>query len=224
MKMRYPGCDPQQLTVVNQVDGPLLVLAGPSSGKTRVLTERIRHLLTEVPGHFRVLALMFTSKAADEMKERLADLEEARRRAFIGTLHGFCLEALTERGKWVGVEGTPHIFEHTLDRRQVLQNAVQSDYVLSEQVAQMKDASERRRRIDSWLGIISHVKSHPITYAVLEDDEIRRVLEAYRRAGFLIATARVRRSFSTATAAAPSPANANRPSLRPPPPFPRISA
>lgn len=170
---------PQQLAVATHVDGPLLVVAGPGSGKTRVLTERIRHLLTDVPGHFRILALTFTNKAADEMKERLADLGDSRDRAFIGTLHGFCLEVLTERGKLVGVEGAPHIFEQAKDRREVLEKAVEEDYVLSEQLTQIEDTKERRKRVDKWLSSISHVKSHPITYAVVEDDEIRRVLEAY---------------------------------------------
>jgi DNA helicase II / ATP-dependent DNA helicase PcrA len=170
---------PQQLSVATHVDGPLLVVAGPGSGKTRVLTERIRHLLTHVSGHFRVLALTFTNKAADEMKERLADLGDARERAFIGTLHGFCLEVLTERGKLVGVEGSPNIFEQAKDRREVLEKAVEEDYVLSDQLGQIEDTKERRRRIDKWLSSISYVKSHPITCAVVEDEEIRRVLEAY---------------------------------------------
>src|SRR5690348_15416223 len=106
---------PEQLSIATHVEGPLLVVAGPGSGKTRVLTERIRHLLTSVPGHFRVLALTFTNKAADEMKERLTDLGEESERAFIGTLHGFCLEVLTERGKLVGIEGAPNIFEQMKD-------------------------------------------------------------------------------------------------------------
>ena len=170
---------PQQLSVATHVDGPLLVVAGPGSGKTRVLTERIRYLLTSVSGHFRVLALTFTNKAADEMKERLADLGDLRERAFIGTLHGFCLEVLTERGKRVGVDGAPHIFEMVKDRREVLEKAVEEDFVLSEQLGQIEDTRERRKRIDKWLSSISYVKSHPITCAVLEDDEVRRVLEAY---------------------------------------------
>ena len=170
---------PQQLTVATHVDGPILVVAGPGSGKTRVLTERIRHLLTDVPGHFRVLALTFTNKAADEMKERLADLGDLRDRAFIGTLHGFCLEVLTERGKLVGVEGSPNIFEQAKDRREVLEKAVEEDYVLSEELSQLEDAKERSKRLDRWLSSISYVKSHPMTFAVVEDEEVRRVMEAY---------------------------------------------
>lgn len=170
---------PQQLQVATHVTGPLLVVAGPGSGKTRVLTERIRHLLTNVPGHFRILALTFTNKAAEEMKERLQDLGDERDRAFIGTLHGFCLELLAERGKLVGVEGTPNIFEQFKDRKEVLEQAVEEDPYLSDELGQIEDPKDRRKQIDRWLSAISHVKAHPITCAVVEDEETARVLEAY---------------------------------------------
>lgn len=169
----------QQIQVVNHVDGPLLVVAGPGSGKTRVLTERVRALLTEVPGHFRVLALTFTNKAADEMRERLSDLGEERQRAFIGTLHSFCLEMLAERGKLVGVEGTPNIFEQFKDRKEILLKAIKDDPLLDDEINQMPDAKERGRRVDQWLQTISRIKAHPISCAVLDDDLDRRVLEAY---------------------------------------------
>lgn len=170
---------PEQRAIVDHVAGPLLVVAGPGSGKTRVLTERVRNLLTNVPGHFRVLALTFTNKAADEMKERLQDLGDVRDRAFIGTLHGFCLEILTERGKFVGIEGTPNIFEQVKDRRDVLLRAIEDDPFLLEQIDSLADGKERARKIDEWLNWVSYVKSHPITCAVIEDDFARRVYEAY---------------------------------------------
>lgn len=170
---------PQQAEIVSHVDGPLLVEAGPGSGKTRVLTERIRNLLTRVPGHFRVLALTFTNKAADEMKDRLLDLGEVRERAFIGTLHSFCVELLTERGKAVGVEGTPNIFEQFKDRKDVLLKAIADDAALTEALEEIEDTKDRNRKIDAWLSGISHVKSHPISCAIVEDDVGRRVLDAY---------------------------------------------
>lgn len=169
----------QQMEVVNHVDGPLLVVAGPGSGKTRVLTERVRALLTEVPGHFRVLALTFTNKAADEMRERLADLGEARQRAFVGTLHSFCLDMLSERGKFVGVEGTPNIFEQFKDRRDVLIKAIADDPWLDQQIDNIEDPKERSRRVDDWLQMISRIKAHPITCAVLDDPAQQYVLDAY---------------------------------------------
>ncbi|CAJ3744225.1 DNA helicase II [Burkholderia pseudomallei] len=168
-----------QAQVVEHVDGALLVVAGPGSGKTRVLTERVRSLLTNVLGHFRVLALTFTNKAADEMRDRLSDLGENRQRAFIGTLHSFCLEMLVERGKLVGVEGEPHIFEQHKDRKEVLLEAIRQDPVLDEELNQIVDRKERNRRVDNWLQMVSRVKAHPITCAVLSDELDKRVLDAY---------------------------------------------
>ncbi len=169
----------EQRVIVDHVDGPLLVVAGPGSGKTRVLTERIRNLLTKVPGHFRVLALTFTNKAADEMKERLQDLGDERDRAFIGTLHGFCLEVLMERGKFVGIEGTPNIFEQTKDRRDLLLRAIEEDPILFAAVDAAADSKARARLVDDWLNWVSNVKSHPITCAAIDDAFARRVFDAY---------------------------------------------
>lgn len=169
----------QQFEVVNHVEGPLLVVAGPGSGKTRVLTERIRSLLTNVPGHFRILALTFTNKAADEMRDRLLDLGDERERAFIGTLHSFCVEILSERGKSVGVDGTPNIFEQFKDRKEVLLKAIAEDPYLADEISQIGEAKERNKRVDAWLQAISNIKSHPISCAVIEDEMMLRVLDAY---------------------------------------------
>lgn len=169
----------RQTTVVNHVDGPLLVVAGPGSGKTRVLTERVRSLLTNVPGHFRVLALSFTNKAADEMRQRLTDLGDGLNRAFIGTLHGFCLDMLSERGKFVGVEGTPNIFEQFKDRKDVLLQAISDDLVLEEEINNIEGSKQRGARVDEWLQMISRIKGHPITYALIEDPLTRRVVDGY---------------------------------------------
>lgn len=169
----------EQEQIATHIDGPLLVVAGPGSGKTRVLTERIRYLLTNVPGHFRILALTFTNKAADEMRDRLLDLGDESERAFLGTLHSFCLELLTERGKSVGVEGMPNIFEQFKDRKEVLLKAIAEDPYLSEEIGAIEEVKERNKRIDKWMQAISHIKSHPITCAVVEDEEMQRVLDGY---------------------------------------------
>lgn len=169
----------QQEEVVFHTDGPLLVVAGPGSGKTRVLTERVRNLLTNVAGHFRVLALTFTNKAADEMRERLSDLGDSRHRAFIGTLHGFCLEMLSERGKYVGVDGTPNIFENFKDRKEILLKAIAEDPLLEFEINSIEDPRARGKRVDDWLIMISRIKAHPISYAIIEDAMEQRVLESY---------------------------------------------
>jgi DNA helicase II / ATP-dependent DNA helicase PcrA len=168
-----------QRRVVEFGDGPLLVVAGPGTGKTRVLTERVRRLLSIKREHFRVLALTFTNKAAREMEERLDDLGELRNRTFIGTLHGFCLDMLSDRGKPVGVTSTPQIFEQFSDRRQVLAEAVAADPLLNHELMTAGDSKERTRKLDQWLRAISNVKNHPITMSVINDPLEQRIFDAY---------------------------------------------
>lgn len=168
-----------QARVVEFGDGPLLVVAGPGSGKTRVLTERVRRLLTEAKSHFRVLAITFTNKAANELSERLKDLGDLRQRAFIGTLHSFCLEMLAERGKPVGITGLPQIFELPQDRRQIMLEAAMADPLLASELANAGDSRQRDRRIGDWLRAVAFAKTHPITRPVPDDPLEGAVFEAY---------------------------------------------
>ncbi|MDB5605105.1 MAG: UvrD/REP helicase [Bradyrhizobium sp.] len=168
-----------QQHVVDFDEGALLVVAGPGSGKTRVLTERVRRLVTSTKGHFRVLALTFTNKAANEMAGRLKDLGDLGQRAFIGTLHGFCLDMLTDRGKPVGVTSSPQIFEQFQDRKQILLDAVLADPALAFELTQAGDAKARNKRIDDWLRLISFVKTHPISQPQISDETEARIFDAY---------------------------------------------
>jgi DNA helicase-2/ATP-dependent DNA helicase PcrA len=167
------------MRVVEHEEGALLVVAGPGSGKTRVLTERVRRLMTEVPGHFRILALTFTNKAANEMRERLSDLGNESQRAFIGTMHSFCLEMLAERGKPVGVDGLPHVFEQHKDRKEILVEAVKQDPLLSGELASEPDSKAVTKRLDVWLASISWLKAHPSEVEDSDDEIGKRALEAY---------------------------------------------
>jgi len=110
----------KQLEIVNHKEGALLVMAGAGSGKTRVLTERIKKLLEEKDGNFHVLALTFTNKAAKEMKERLEDVKDIDKRSFIGTIHGFCQEVIEKHGYAIDLADVPQIFEKYEDRMSIL--------------------------------------------------------------------------------------------------------
>ena len=106
------GLTPQQTEAVTHVDGPLLVLAGAGSGKTRVITRRIAHLLsTGIPG-WQVLAITFTNKAAGEMRDRtMALVGGGAKRPLVSTFHSFCARMLREYGEMLGLDPAYNIYD-----------------------------------------------------------------------------------------------------------------
>ena len=113
----------KQEQIVLVEDGPLYVKASAGSGKTRVLTERIRLLLGKTKR--KILALTFTNKAAEEMKERLSEVSDMKERLFVGTFHGFCQFVLENHGNLIGLSKMPHIFEDEADRIKLIEQAIQ---------------------------------------------------------------------------------------------------
>ena len=90
------GLNSEQQDAVSCLDGPVLIVAGAGSGKTRVLTSRIAYLLENGGAPERVMALTFTKKAATEMKERIAAMvgERKARRLYMGTFHSIFIRFL----------------------------------------------------------------------------------------------------------------------------------
>lgn len=94
--------NPSQRQAATHVEGPLLVLAGPGSGKTRVVTHRIAHLISAgVPAH-QIVALSFTNKAADEMRRRVTELAGPQP-VEMGTFHRFAARLLRRHAGFVGL-------------------------------------------------------------------------------------------------------------------------
>ena len=115
-----------QLEAVNWGDGPLLVLAGPGSGKTRVLTYRIARMVEDSPNKpFRILGLTFTNKAAAEMRARIEQLvPNAGTRTRLTTFHSFCVDLLRQHGHHIGLRPNFTILSQPVDREAVLNDAI----------------------------------------------------------------------------------------------------
>jgi DNA helicase-2/ATP-dependent DNA helicase PcrA len=93
--------DSQRLAVTT-IDGPLLILAGPGSGKTRVITHRIAYMVRQGVSPSEILGLTFTNKAAGEMRHRLVQLVGGGQ-VWLGTFHGFCVRLLRRYARLVGL-------------------------------------------------------------------------------------------------------------------------
>ena len=139
----------KQLQIVNHKDGALLVEAGPGSGKTRVLIERIKNLLSSSK-RGKVLALTFSNLAADEMKARLSEdlsFEEHLDRVTAGTIHSFCLDLVQSRGNLIGLNSEMVLFESEDDRKTVLKDIFLENQQLKDFLSRQQDKNQIMQRI-----------------------------------------------------------------------------
>lgn len=175
----FPLTD-NQLDIVNHIDNALLVTAGPGSGKTRVLTERIINLLNK--DKKRILALTFSNKAAEEISERLKKTvnEDQFENVFVGTIHSFCLDVVMNRGKLIGLPSGLTLFENESDRIDILKRIFIELPALRNSVN-----GDTRNFLKNCLNKISKLKQGYITPEVLLDSNLEsdiqfsEIYEAY---------------------------------------------
>lgn len=117
----------EQLQAVTQKDGPMIILAGAGSGKTRVLTYKVINLIKEGVDPFNILMVTFTNKAANEMKERMSKFFEKDGEGFsqnptIATFHALCAKILRIEGENIGIPKNFLIYD-TQDQKDAIKEA-----------------------------------------------------------------------------------------------------
>lgn len=119
------GLNDRQKEAVEYMDGPLLILAGAGSGKTRVLTYKIAYLLEkEIVKPWQILAITFTNKAAKEMKERVEGLiGQAAQDMWLGTFHSVCVRILKREIELLGYTRDFNIFDE-IDKEKVIKEVM----------------------------------------------------------------------------------------------------
>jgi DNA helicase-2/ATP-dependent DNA helicase PcrA len=124
---------------------PMQVLASAGSGKTRVLTERVRYIIenTRKEG---VIALTFTNKAAEEMLARLDDLESVEERCWIATIHAVAQRILDQYGHAIGLPSELHIYERDQDRKTVFLQSLRENGVDIDAFLNVSDKNTRKNR------------------------------------------------------------------------------
>jgi DNA helicase-2/ATP-dependent DNA helicase PcrA len=123
--------NPAQRAAVEKTDGPLLVLAGAGTGKTRVLTTRLGHLLATGKAHpGEILSVTFTNKAALEMKKRVSDMLGGRpvEGWWLGTFHSLCARMLRRHAERVGLKSTFTILDDD-DQLRLLKQLIEAENI-----------------------------------------------------------------------------------------------
>lgn len=143
--------NPAQRAAVEQIEGPLLILAGPGSGKTRVMTHRIARMLEQGIDARRIVALTFTNKAAGEMRDRLQLLVPGQQ-VWTGTFHKFCSRLLRSYASCIGLSENFTIYD-TGDSRKLLKQAVEA-----------AEVDLRHYTVDSVAQAIGQLKSQGVGY------------------------------------------------------------
>ena len=113
--VRLFDLNPQQLEAVRTTHGPVLILAGAGTGKTRVITARIVYLLSEGVAADKILAVTFTNKAANEMRKRIGAMQEnvKRSKLTICTFHALCVRILRQDIEKLGYKTNFSIYDES---------------------------------------------------------------------------------------------------------------
>ena len=180
--------DKQKEIVYSHIGNATQVLASAGSGKTRVLTERVRHILSETKRDC-VIALTFTHKAAEEMESRLSDSPEAEERAWIATIHSVAQRILEQYSHTISLPQDLHIYERDKDRMEVFMQSLRDDGIDVDtylNVQGRKQHRDRERVLQKYMDDFSQIKREMFTKEeainIFPDPELWHKFEDYQNA------------------------------------------
>ncbi len=167
----------QQRKAVEYIDGPSLIIAGAGSGKTRVLTYKIVYLLQNGFEPERILALTFTNKAADEMKERMAGLAGRNKvaRLWMGTFHSIFARILRQQAELLGYTRNFSIYDNE-DSLKLIKQII-DDLDLNDEIYKRNAIFSKISRLKNNLYTPEAYQDNP---EFIRNDNLRRIPEFYR--------------------------------------------
>ncbi|KXX71374.1 ATP-dependent helicase [Flammeovirga sp. SJP92] len=148
----------EQKEIIRLESGLISVTAKAGSGKTLVLTERVRYLINEKKVKGKILCLTFTAKAAEEMNSRLSDIDKIEDKVFIGTIHEFCMNIIQSKYRELGYENVPHIFESDIDKQSILADLIQDNPEFEEAYINLPEGNKKKYFFSNALTFFSRIK------------------------------------------------------------------
>ena len=169
MSFAFSSLNPAQSDAVNALDGPVLILAGAGTGKTRTVTCRISHMVDRGIPADQILAVTFTNKAASEMKERVSDMvsKAAGQEITVCTFHSLCVRILRTGIDRLGYKPNFTIYSGN------------DQTGLIKQIIVRKGGAQEKIEPGEVISMISKAKNAGVAYADMEDPFIADVAQAY---------------------------------------------
>lgn len=164
--------NPEQKKAVLTTEGPLLILAGAGSGKTRVLTHRVAYLIEQGVRPFNIMAITFTNKAAREMKERVSDITPKGDEVWVSTFHSSCVRILRREIERLGYTSRFTIYDAD-DSERLVKN------ILKE--LNISDTLYKPKAVLSEIGAQKDKLIGPQQYAALveKDFRLKKIADIY---------------------------------------------
>ena len=172
------GLNKEQIEAVQTINGPMLILAGAGSGKTKVLTCRMAHLLQQGVRPYRILAITFTNKAAKEMRERVDRMAGSMAQSvWLFTFHAFCARVLRYDIDKLGTYSNNFVIYDTTDTKNIIK-----------QVLKEMNLDDKRFKDTTMLNYISNAKNalqSPVDYAQaageFHEQQVAKIYAAYQK-------------------------------------------
>lgn len=173
-----------QLAIVKMSTNiPIQVLASAGAGKTRVLTERIKHILTSTKKE-GVIALTFTNKAAEEMASRLSQQIDIQERVWVTTIHSVAQRILEKYGHTIGLPTDLHVYERDQDKMEIFMQSLREDGIDVDQYLNVVDSRElknREKQLQKYLDVFAQIKRELLTeFDIFEKYPNKNVWKIYQ--------------------------------------------
>jgi DNA helicase-2/ATP-dependent DNA helicase PcrA len=153
------------------VGGAIRVLASAGSGKTRVLTERVRHIMVQTKRD-GIIAITFTNKAAEEMQTRLEGVDGFEQRCWITTVHSLCQRIIEQYGHAIGLPSELHIYERDQDRKAIFMQSLRDSGIDMDAVVDASNTNIKTNRdkvMQNYLEQFSVVKRNLLSRQEIEE-------------------------------------------------------
>jgi DNA helicase-2/ATP-dependent DNA helicase PcrA len=178
----------QSEIVAAPIGEAIRVLASAGSGKTRVLTARVRHILEQTKKD-GIIAITFTNKAAEEMKARLEGVDGIEERCWITTIHSVCQRIIDQYGHTIGLPSELHIYDRDQDRKIILIQSLRESGIdmSSFDASDSKTIKDREKVIQRYLDQISEAKRNLLSIQEVKEthpnnEALPLIYEAYQEA------------------------------------------